>query len=204
MIDVHLIPHPDFDPTPTIEALDHPDITVQIGQFVPGNVLEASLQAYKMGTNPYVSWVDADGDKVLDVSWVPEALKMLEDPKIVAVYPMWKCYDYVTSFKPWDRKTHWQLEKYGPKAHHLTIMRREPVIELLEQAKKEVGHLISKVEIYLMGALGLYGDFASIDAVAYEWVIRSGSARTFSDDHAKRWLYQQFLKYPKCSSLEQS
>lgn len=195
MIDIHLIPQAGFDPNPNILALQHPDITVQIGQYVHMNVLEARLQAFKLGTNPYVSWVDADGDKVLDISWIPQALKMLEDPKIVAVYPRWVCYEYTTPFKPWDRLTHWNMEKYGPRAHHLTIMRRDHVVELLEEAKEAVGHLMSKVEVYLLGALARYGDFAPIDAVAYEWVIRKGSARSFSDIHAMPWIHQRLVRH---------
>lgn len=196
MIDIHLIPEPGFDASYTINALKHPDITVQIGQFVYLNVLEARLKAYKMGNNPFVSFVDTDNDKILDLSWISEALDILKNPKIVAVYPRWKCHDYITPYEPWDRKHHWHLAKYGPKAHHLTIMRREPVIELLEDAKKNVGHLMSKTEIYLPGALARYGDFAPVNAIAYDWVLRENSARTFPDLHASKWLYQQMLKHP--------
>lgn len=92
MVDIHVIPNPGFEENliETIRALQHPRTRVQVGNYVPGNMLDARIQAYSMGSCPYVSWVDCD-DRVIDISWIEMAIDILDSyPHVAAVYPRWQ------------------------------------------------------------------------------------------------------------------
>jgi hypothetical protein len=190
MIDVHVIPVEGFDLTKLVRSLEHPLISVHVAEFVPGNILQARANGFRLGVQPYVSWVDGD-DEILDVGWVDQAILALQDPKIVAAYPRWKASHYhgmehESEFVPWSRANHWKPDGPAPRAHWLTVMRRGPVQELMQTALRDLGSLVTGTEHFLMSGLARYGRFHAIDALAYHWKIRPQSGISHSNTEAAR------------------
>lgn len=187
MIDIHIIPTPGFEEglAAMVKKLEHPRITVQFGQFVDGNLLEARWLAYNQGNAPYVSFADGD-DAVLDISWIDRALHILDNyPHVAAVYPRWCATqvgkpNHVSPIHKWTPEMH-RLCSSQPLAHHLTIMRRHQVLELLKVARENVSKMTKNPERYLSSGLARYGQLVSFDDVAYEWRLRPGTARTVDD-----------------------
>lgn len=190
MIDIHIIPTPGFDDNFRVmkEKLQHPLVNVITGEWIDLNLLEARWRAYNQGTSPYVSFADGD-DAVLDISWLGHAMSILDNhPHVVCVYPRWKVVeaDKPDRFSPiheWSPELHRSFASQ-PLPHHLSIMRRSAVIELLKIARDEVGFMTKNPERYLVSGLSRYGLLVPIDDVAYEWRLRSGTARTIEDTSA--------------------
>lgn len=198
MIDIHVIPNPDFDENciQVIRALQHPLTQVQVGDYIEGNVLEARRRAYERGTCPYVSWADGD-DQVLDTEWFELAIHILDSyPYISAVYPRWQAVKNnrvvkVTPVHVWNPQVHSSFQ-YVPFAHHLTVMRRYQVLDLLDVARANVGGLMGAADRYLMSALVRYGQLCAIDNIAYEWHLHPGTARTKGDPpETVKWVRER-------------
>lgn len=196
MIDVHVIPNPGFDESKVIRALQHPLAQVQVGEYVKGNVLEARRRAYALGSCPYVTWVDGD-DQVLNTEWFELAIQILDSyPYISAVYPRWQAVrnDEVIKVTPvhvWNPRVHADFQ-YTPFAHHLTVMRRYQVLDLLDVAKANIGALMGSADRYLVSGLVRYGQLCALDSVAYEWHLRLSTARTRGDTpEAVKWVRER-------------
>ena len=199
MIDVHIIPTVGFeqnyaDMVAQLEA--HPKIIVQTGEFIQDNLLEARWLAYNKGTAPYVSWVDGD-DAILDLSWVDRALGILDrNPHVSCVYPRWRTLreDGVIKESPihvWSPEHHSHFT-YAPLPHHLSIMRRENVLELLKLARENVSGMIKNPERYVLSGLIRYGQLLSFNDMAYEWRLRDGTARSKEDPaDVIKWVRHQ-------------
>ena len=188
MIDLHMIRTPDYEGfDDQAKRASHPKVTIVEGDYVKGNMLEARMKAYAKGSNPYVSWID-DDDIVLDMSWIDSALEMLEDKSIAAVYPQWRArmndkIVHQTTFRPWNISHH-ESNGGSPEAHHLTIMRRENVLELLEQVKAITPVHVKSQDRLLTTGMWRYGKVVPIEALAYEWLLRPNSARSLPENRA--------------------
>lgn len=181
MIDVHVIPCRGFDVSTIVRQLHHPKITVQVADWVEGNILEARWRAFQLGTHPYVSWVDGD-DEVVSVEWVDRALEILEaHPDVAAVYPRWYTTENgqqkMAPYHPWSPELH-RAFSTQPLAHHLTIMRRHNVMQLLDEAKAAVGKMVKLTEAYLTFGQMRYGRLVALEDVAYNWRLRPGTGRS--------------------------
>jgi hypothetical protein len=200
MIDVHMI---DSGCCPELcarqqEIVQHKSIVLQKGVYVSGNLLEARILSYSKGVNPYVTWID-DDDEVLDLSWIDHALYLLEDPKISAVYPRWHCTEdnkilYESPFIPWSFE--YQDRKSGfPLAHHLTIMRRENVLQILNEFKINVGRMIKEQDRLLTYSMNLFGKLVPVENIAYNWKLRNNSTRIIKEAQTtSAWVNQYRLK----------
>lgn len=201
MIDVHIIPTPTFEASRAemVQDLQHPLIKIHIGEHIVGNLLEARWRAYMLGSSPYVSFAD-DDDKVLDLSWIERAVEVLEsNPDVSAVYPRERIVAVngrvdVAPFKEWTVDLHAGFS-WHPAPHHLTIMRRHAVIELLDDAKTAVPHMIKNPERYVASGLVRYGRLVAFPDIAYEWRLRNGSARFKTDPpEVRRWVSSRALE----------
>lgn len=158
------------------QRVRHPSVRLQIAEPVWGNVAEARRRAYALGDHPFVTWID-DDDEVLDMSWIDQALEILEDPEVSAVYPRWcssGALHLVTPVREWElMASHYCLE---PAAHHLTIMRRAHIAEFF----RDVGDrpLLRDQDILLVASMARHGRLVALPDMAYRWVLRDGSART--------------------------
>ena len=164
-----------------VSRLSHPLVVFHEATHVQGNVLEARWQGFNLGTSPYVSWIDDDGDEVLDMQWIDYAVHLLDsDPSIAAVYPRWRAtkdYQVVHESKAEHPALH--LEP-----HHLTIMRRKNVIPMLQAIR--TAHPLMMVYPELMLTLGSlrFGKLIPLNVMAYQWVQHSSSARSVKQDPA--------------------
>jgi len=210
MVDIHVIPNPGFEDNlkEVIAALTHPRIIVHQSGYVAGNLLAARLAAYRLGTNPYVSWVDGD-DRVLSVTWLDHALGMLEsDPTIAAVYPRWVTVKNGKRGKgspihEWNVDLHTSFSSV-PLAHHLTIMRRSQVIGLLEEAHDAVGCLVKSADRFYLSGIARYGRLVALDDVAYEWHLREGTGRSHDEPlEVVNWLRKRAAQDVKLARLKQ-
>ena len=163
-----------------LERLRHPLVNIIEGEYVLGNLLEARYRSYLKGTAEYVSWVD-DDDEVLDLSWLSTAVDLLQDPKVMAVYPRWRATrngkpKHETPAEPWSIRLHHQ--QYGwPVAHHLTIMRRSMVLRVLEELRAGCPIMTKDQDRLLTFTLARFGQLVSVPNMAYEWKLRQGSVR---------------------------
>jgi len=197
MIDIHIIPAPGNEVSfnAQLERLKHPLVNTIIGEYVAGNILEARYCAFSQGTSPYVSWVD-DDDKILDLSWLPKALETLEDPGVAAVYPRWRSTLGGRPHHETSREAFHPLKyvfnqpSFMP--HHLTIMRRENVLALLEQLRAVHPVTMMIQERFLILGQLRFGRLVKDDTMAYEWVLRQGTGRQMLDPiHIRHWLQEQ-------------
>jgi len=203
MIDIHIIPAPGNEANYALqlERLKHPLVNTIIGEYVAGNILEARYRAFSQGTSPYVSWVD-DDDKILDLSWLPKALETLEDPGVAAVYPRWRSTLFGRVFDETSCEAFtpvrylFQTASFSP--HHLTIMRRENVMECLNRLRERHPTTLSIQERYLVISQLRYGRIVKDDTLAYEWVLRQGTGRQMLDTTAVR----EFMRIETLESLE--
>jgi hypothetical protein len=195
MIDVHMIDGGKFPKlaAQNREAVKHPLITLHDAPWVDQNLRLARLQGFSMGTNPYVSFID-DDDDVLDVSWIGEAVQILEgNPGISAVYPRYETYHNGRSIKtlpiqdPWNAELH---RRPPPVAHHLTIMRRENVLEIHEHMKIHP-IIMREQDVILTQAMLRFGRMHPVQNIAYRWHLRPGSARLSCDiPTVRNWSYE--------------
>ena len=214
MVDIHVIPSPGFDENlvKILQALQHPQVHVQIADYVEGDILAARLRAYSLGDCPYVSWVDGD-DRVLDIKWIELAVFILDScPHISAVYPRWTAIKNgkVKKTPPihvWDARMH-STWSYLPMAHHLTVMRKHQVLELLGDAQEAVGGMVKSQDRYLMSALVRHGQLVSLDDVAYEWHLRPNTGRSAQDSpKAIKWCRKRAVedvKLARALSLDEA
>lgn len=188
MIDIHMINSGRFPENfeRQAERVRHPKVRLQISEPVWGNLVEARRIAYSKGDFPYVSWID-DDDEVLDMSWVDEALEILEDKNVSAVYPRWCSSGAMVR----ETRIHeWKLigahHPLWPCAHHLTIMRRQNVTPFFD----EVGDrpLMRDQDILLVASQARYGRLVALPAMAYRWELREGTARSHQEpDELHAW-----------------
>lgn len=199
MIDVHILAHPDFPVQPMVESMAHSKINMHVLPHVEGNLLAARHAGFSAGIAPFVSWVDPD-DAVLNLEWIDEALEILEDPKISAVYPRWKStkngrLNFQVPEHVWHPK--YSHMRNLPYAHHLTIMRRECVEPFFAEAFKRTSTAKCFVDPLLAQSMQRYGRLHCHPAVAYEWKLREGSTRTIKNEReSAAWadsLYLQLL-----------
>jgi hypothetical protein len=177
VIDLHIIDSGRFPEnlSKQIERVAHPRVNVHIAEPVWGSVAEARRRAYSLGTSPFVTWAD-DDDEVLDMQWIDEALRVLEDQSVSAVYPRWRSTGALTQETPiaqWElMRSHYYL---CPHAHHLTVMRRAHVARFFD----DVGDrpLIRDQDLLLVASMARYGRLVALPAMAYQWNLRNDSAR---------------------------
>lgn len=179
-VDIHIIPAPDNDHTfkAQLERLKHPAITVQVGQYVKGSIVDARCQGYALGTCPYVSWVD-DDDAILNLDWIHEAVRVLDtDRSVSAVYPRWKStVNGVTTHTSRSELTPMHLEP-----HHLTIMRRQNVLPMIEAIRDAHPSMCRWQDLMLTLGQLRHGKLLPFNVVAYEWKLREDSGRTLPID----------------------
>jgi hypothetical protein len=181
VIDLHIIDSGRFPENLArqIERASHPRVNVHIADPVWGSVAEARRRAYALGTAPFVTWAD-DDDEVLDMRWIDEALRILEDTGVSAVYPRWRSTGALkleTPAEPWAlMRSHHYL---CPHAHHLTIMRRENVLRFFD----EVGDrpLIRDQDLLLVASMARYGRLVALPVMAYRWHLHGASARLHNE-----------------------
>jgi len=174
-VDIHIIPEPGNEQglQDQLRRLEHPSVTVQVGQYVSGSIVDARCKAYALGTCPYVSWVD-DDDAVLDLGWIDEAVRVLDrDPTVAAVYPRWKStVKGVTTHTSRAERTPMHLEP-----HHLTIMRRTNVLPMIESIRAAHPSMCRWQDLMLTLGQLRHGKLVPFNVIAYEWKLREGSGR---------------------------
>lgn len=194
MIDIHMI---DSGRYPT-EAenqrvtMRHPLVKLQAAEYVHRNMREARYKGFGLGTNPYVSWID-DDDEVLDVSWLEQAVTLLEnDPTIAGVYPRYETYhrgrviSQLPLQEPWTAELH---RSPPPVAHHLTIMRRENVMAIHELLKANQ-IMTREQDVLLTQAQLRFGRMVPLPNIAYRWHLRPGGVRLLNDGvQVRSWSY---------------
>lgn len=193
MIDVHMIDSGKFPDNFALQAdrVRHPLVKLQVAQPVWGNIADARRRAYALGDSPYVSWID-DDDEVLDIKWVDRAIAILEsDASVSAVYPRWCSRGELTLETPCQD---WQLigahNCLQPFAHHLTVMRREHVAPFFADVGDRA--LLRDQDILLVASMARYGRLVALPDMAYCWVLREGTSRTYREP---RDLNQWGLKH---------
>ena len=188
-IDIHMIDsgaHAE-NAAAQIERLRHPMIQTHIAQPVWGNVAEARRRAYALGSHPLVSFID-DDDVVLDVSWVDQAIDILRDPEVAAVYPRWcgtgSLGAIETPQHAWDISS--AHSPHLPYAHHLTVMRRTNVDQFFADVGGRV--MVREADRLLIAAQARFGRLVALPAMAYRWILRDGTARTHVEPESiERW-----------------
>jgi glycosyltransferase involved in cell wall biosynthesis len=208
MLDIHVIPKAGFEDNmfKMVQALVHPLINVYHSSYIFGNILEARIAGFSKGTSKYVTWIDSD-DTIVNVEWVEKAIQVLEmDNTISAIYPRWNVIEHgkiirTTPEHEWSASLH-ATWSYMPYAHHLTIMRREQVLESLMLAKENVKHLIQSTERYLVSSLVKNGRLISEPTIAYNWHLHPNTARTKNDSvEAQEWLRKEFYIHSQLAKL---
>lgn len=192
MIDFHMLDSGKWSENLALQAerIKHPLVTLQLSPPVWGNILEARYNAYQLGTNPYVSWID-DDDEVLDVSWLDSAIELLEsDQDVSAVYPRWCAYEgdklkVMQRIEPW---TYLHQRRSPPAAHHMTIMRRKNLMPILERMRTEVGVMVHQQDVCIGISNLKFGRMHYDHSLAYRWNLWPGTGRTLIDTAtAQRW-----------------
>lgn len=185
MIDVHIINSPDW-----IENMQrqkdilsqNKNISLFICEPVDGDLFEARRQAYKNGTAEFVSFVDPD-DQILDMRIFDLAERTLSrDKTISSIYSRWRSIHEknprkitTTQFKKWEPKIHdsWT----HPIVHQIIVHRRANIEKTYEDLK---GIKWGYLESWIVNAAQMqYGRLEQIDLIAYEWLLRENSARTY-------------------------
>jgi hypothetical protein len=195
MVDIHMIDRGSYpEAARQRELIQHPLVQFQEGVYVLDNIREARYLSYSKGTCPYVSWID-DDDEVLDISWLDEAIEILEsNPKISAVYPRYVIYEHgkvretLPIQDPWNKNLH---RKSCPVAHHLTIMRREQVMAI-QELYKDHPKMNRMPDMILTQTLLRYGVLHPISNIAYKWILRDNSSRLTNDGKAVNHWANQF------------
>ena len=193
MVDIHIITHPKFDVSRQLARLQHRSVTSHLVEFAPGNILQGRITGFSMGHSDLVSWVDPD-DKVLDVSWIDSAADIMKDPTVIAVYPRWIAIrgnktEVMTPLHSWppSGKSHF--------AHHLTIMRRAPVLAFLRRLKDAVGWTVTCQERLLLDHLARHGKMVALPNMAYQWNLRDGAAHTLRENPEVAARYQDVVAW---------
>lgn len=178
MIDIHILADPQFPVQPMVDSLNHPSISVHVRPHIEGDLLGARRAGYAAGEHEFVSWVDPD-DRVISLDWIGDALQILEDEAISAVYPRWVSTKggapkFLVPVHEWHPiRSH---ERGFPFAHQLTIMRRKHVQLFFDKAFTGGGG--SGIEPLLTQSMKLHGKLVALPALAYEWKLRDNSARS--------------------------
>lgn len=182
MIDLHMIPSAGFERgfAGQVARVQHPLITVQVGEYVAGNMLEARARSYARGTQKYVSWMDPD-DEVLDIGWVDRAIELMErDADVSAVYPRWQasqngCVVRTVPIHEWNPATF----NVGstPAGHHLTIMRRENVHDFFALLRQRTATFQNRLDMLLVHSQMRYGRCVAEPTLAYNWRLQPKSGR---------------------------
>lgn len=180
-----------------VERASHPSITVHVAQPVWGNTAEARRRAYALGSHPFVSWMD-DDDVVLDVSWVDQALQILRDPDVSAVYPRWVGLGLgvaggaiVTPVHEWRLMTCHRA--WLPHAHHLTIMRRENVARFFADVGDRV--MMRDQDLLLVASQPRYGRLVALPDMAYRWIFRADSpSQQPAPEPVTRWAVEYWAQ----------
>lgn len=188
MIDIHMIDSGKFPENfaRQAERVCHPRVRLQVAQPVWGNLAEARRRAYALGDHEFVSWID-DDDEVLDTSWIDDALEILRDVSVSAVYPRWRSTGVLaleTPFEPWDlMSAHYYLK---PFAHHMTVMRRAHIPQFFDDVNGRP--LLRDQDILLVASMARHGRLVAHPAMAYNWVLREGTARSHREpQHLDAW-----------------
>lgn len=199
LIDIHMIDSgkfPDLANAQRKKMMEHPLVQFQEGEFVHLNLREARLRSYSKGTCPYVSFID-DDDEVLDISWLEQAIDILEkNPDVSAVYPRYETWEFGKHARTlpfearWNENIHRQLP---PVAHHLTIMRRENVMAIHEMFK--VHPVMTRMQEPLL-TLGMlrFGRLVPLDVIAYRWIVRPDSMRITNDNGSVTLWSRNFIR----------
>jgi hypothetical protein len=158
----------------------HPLVRFHRASPVWGNTARARRQGYTLGSQPFVTWID-DDDALLDLTWLPQALRILrDDSSVAAVYPRWRCsgaYEFTVPVHRWSlRNAHCANTPY---AHHLTVMRRENVTQFFRDLGART--LVRDQDALLVHAQARHGRLVALPALAYHWRLRPGSGRTVAE-----------------------
>lgn len=199
MIDLHMIPSPGFELgfAEQTARVQHRLITVQTGEFVENDMLSARSRSYALGSQKYVSWMDPD-DEVLDVSWIDGAIELMEwDDGVAAVYPRWQAsvdgrVVRTTAIHEWD-PTSFNMGS-TPLGHHLTIMRRENVMDFFERLKRRTAIFQNRVDLLLVHSQMRYGRCVAEPTVAYNWRLQPKSGRHVVNPDAVVEVGRQFMQ----------
>lgn len=195
MIDVHMIDggHFPLQADKQRQMMQHPLVTLHTAPYVYRNLREARYNGFSMGSHPYVSWID-DDDEVLDISWIEEAVHILDsNPGIAAVYPRYQTFHNGRMIACLPLQEPWKAELHRnppPVAHHLTIMRRENVMTIHELLKANP-IMTREQDVLLTQGMLRFGTMHPVPNIAYRWHLHPGGARLMHDPAGVRaWSYQ--------------
>jgi hypothetical protein len=193
-LDIHMIKTPGWEKNfqEQKKLLERSNITVYEVDYIKDHVLYARANGFSKGTAKYVSYFD-DDDRVLDVSWIDEALQRMEDDKSIAViYPRYQATRnnkivYVSPDKPFAVDFSW------PRVHSLSIFRREYIKLVFDKVIDELAPLkpakTSTIETLIFQGMTKFGTLVHVPNIAYSWDLRSGSARlTQLEKHVELWV----------------
>lgn len=193
-IDIHMIDsgaHAE-NAAAQLSRVQHPLIRAHVTPPVWGNVAAARRRGFALGSHPLVSFID-DDDVVLDMAWVDQAIDIMCDPEVAAVYPRWCGTGSLGQIETPEHS--WSIthahSPHMPYAHHLTVMRRANV----EKFFADVGEraMVREADRLLIAAQARFGRLVALPAVAYRWVLRDGSARTHAEPEAiEQWACEYF------------
>jgi hypothetical protein len=171
MIDVHVL-HLD-DEVLRLNDFSLPYVNVYHMPGIVGNVLQARINAFRVGTAPYVSYMDPD-DKVVPEAF-GECLNTLEaNPKLAGVYTNSEVIKEngrsTLLYQKHNWSKEWHLSRSVP-VHPLLVMRRSILMPILNQIEKITWtHKFRSLSDQIICAhVASVSDFQYINTVGYIW-----------------------------------
>lgn len=193
LLDIHMIKTPGWEKNFQKQKalLENDFVKVHEVDFIKDHVFYARVNGFNEGQADYVSYFD-DDDRVLDTSWIPSAIQLMDDnPHIAVVYPRYQATRneqviHVSPDQPYTLNDSW------PRIHSLSIFRRSHMLNMCEIVMNQVAALnpkkTSRLENLLFQSMAMFGTFVHVPNIAYSWDLREGTARsTRLENHVELW-----------------
>lgn len=180
-IDVHLLHMPNG--IEIVGDISSPHIVVRHKEGIVGNTLNARLNAFALGSEPYISFVDPDDEVNVDAFKI--CLDELEaNPELGGVYTNSTIIHHNPNIydRPhfldhvWSKEYH--MSRMNP-IHQLTVMRRSVYEQIIEQMLQDITpfrHLLLSYSEQIMYAyIASVAPWKFINVNGYNWYKRVGT-----------------------------